>query len=88
MIKSNLKFKIWYFLGWVLNMFKSFFYKIAYLFRVIKKIGFFQFVKELKRRVLLHIDFIFYPYLINKLNKTEFKTIKQILDFSYNKSGY
>lgn len=68
------------------NIFKTLLSKLAYPVRVIKKIGFWAVVTELKRRALLHIDFIFYPYLISKLKKTEFKSTNQIIDFSYNKT--
>ncbi len=69
-----------------LNVFKTLVYKITYPIRVVKKIGFWAVAAELKRRVLLYVDFIFYPYLINKLKKSEFGSIDKVLDFSYNKS--
>jgi glycosyltransferase involved in cell wall biosynthesis/predicted O-methyltransferase YrrM len=86
MINSKIKFKIWYFLGFILNILKLLIYKIMYPIRLVKKIGFLPVIKEIKRRVLLRIDFIFYPYLLRKLKNTEFRTIQQIIDFSYNKS--
>jgi glycosyltransferase involved in cell wall biosynthesis/cephalosporin hydroxylase len=86
MLNSKMKYKTWYFLGFILNLFKYLVYKIKYPFNVIKKIGFWSVVKELRRRALLRIDFVFYSYLINKLKKSDFNSIDKMLDFSYNKS--
>lgn len=86
MLNAKVSLKIWYLLGFSLNTLKDLVYKIKYPFRVFKKIGFWSVVKELKRRLLLRIDFVFYPYLINKLRKSNFDTIDKVLDFSYNKS--
>lgn len=83
MSHSSAKNKPLYALGLVINKAKG---ALAYPIHTVKKLGVKKIYKELKRRLLLRVDFLFYPYLLNKLEHSSLATVDQMCDFSYRHS--